>query len=60
MIIRFLGHDGLYYHFAGTTFSGALIWTEDPDDAFIFSTEASAQRMAQKAKDEGHDVEITL
>lgn len=59
MIIRFLGHDGLYYHFYGTTAAGGLMWTNDPDDAFKFTSDASAQRIAVKAREEGHDVEIT-
>ena len=60
MMIRYLGHDGLYYYVAGTTTAGEIIWTDDGNTAFLFASEPSAQRMAQKAADEGHDVEITL
>lgn len=60
MIIRFLDHSGIYQYFTGTDNQGSPQWAVDANAAFVFESESTAQKVAQRCVQIGHDVEITL
>lgn len=60
MIIRFLDHSGVYQYFTGTDNQGEPQWAAESNKAFVFEVEVTAQKIAQRCVQQGHDVEITL